>query len=62
MADSVIDHTALQMVPIFQEEDIGMDWWLNQDGSMVERQARDLEVRGSSPGLGSDFSLENLIM
>ena len=26
---------------------------------MVERQARDLEVRGSNPGPGSNFSLES---
>ena len=25
---------------------------------MVERQARDMEVRGSNPGPGSSFSLE----
>ena len=26
-----------------------------------ERQASDLEIRGSNPGSGSNFSLENLI-
>ena len=29
---------------------------------MVERRARNPEVRGSNPGSGSNFSLENLIM
>ena len=27
----------------------------------IERQARDLEIRDSNPGPGSNFSLENLI-
>ena len=35
-----------------------MNWQLNQDSSMVECQARDLKVRGSNPGPGSNFSLE----
>ena len=30
---------------VFQEEGLNMNWQLNQDSSMVEYQARDLEVR-----------------
>ena len=40
----------------FQEKNLNLD----RDSSMVERQARDLEIRGSNPGPGSNFSLENL--
>ena len=35
-------HTHLQT---FQEESLKVNWNKNQDSSMVERQARDLEVR-----------------
>ena len=45
----------------FQEEYLNMGWYWNLDSSMIERQARDLEVRGSNPDPGSNFSLENLI-
>ena len=30
---------------LFQKEGLGVNWELNQDSSMVEHQARDLEVR-----------------
>ena len=32
-----------------------------QENNSQERQASDLEIRGSNPGPGSTFSLENLI-
>ena len=43
---------------VFQEEGLSVNWQLNQDSSMVEHQAIDLEIRSSSPGSGSNFSLE----
>ena len=52
MSDSVIHRTALASGIVFQEEGLSMNWQLTQDSSMVERQAIDLEVRGSSPGSG----------
>ena len=36
-------------VMLFQEEGLRVNWQLNQDSSMVERQARDLEVRVRVP-------------
>ena len=39
----------------FQEKNLNLDRDLNQ------RQASDLEIRVSNPGLGSNFSFENLI-
>ena len=42
----------------FQEESLKVNWNKNQDSSMVERQARDLEARGSNPGQDSIFSDE----
>ena len=44
----------------FQEKHFNLDRDLNL-GSPEERQASDLEIRGSNPGPGSNFSLENLI-
>ena len=44
MAASVMDHIALQW-QLFEEESLKVNWQENQDSSMVERQARDLEVR-----------------
>ena len=34
---------------LFQEESLRVNWQLNQDSSMVERQARDLEVQVRVP-------------
>ena len=45
MADSVTDHTRLESCMLFQEEGLRVNWQLNQNNSMVECQARDLEVR-----------------
>ena len=42
----------------FQEEYLSIGWYGNLDSSMVY-SAR-LEIRGSNPGPGSSFSLENL--
>ena len=42
---------------LFQEEYLSMGWSGNLDSSMV-KSAR--LIRGSNPGLGSNFSLENL--
>ena len=39
----------LPVVQLFQEESLKMKWQDNQDSSMVEGQARDLEVRVRSP-------------
>ena len=41
------------------DRDLSMGWYGNLDSSMV-KSAR-LEIRGSNPGSGSNFSLENLI-
>ena len=49
MAASVMDHVALQWWQLFQEEGLKINWHENQDSSMVERQARDLEVRVRVP-------------
>ena len=61
---------------LFQEEGLRVNWQLNQDSSMVERQARDLEVRvrvlvqvrifflkfdNVNSQIISSFSLNNLI-
>ena len=52
----------------FKEKNLNLDRDLNhgspdhQPGALnEERQAGDLEIRGSNPGPGSNFSLENLI-
>ena len=34
---------------LFQEEGLRVNWELKQDGLMVERQARDLEIRFRVP-------------
>jgi hypothetical protein len=47
MEDSVTDHNALLII-VFK----------TQTTQMVERQARDLEVRGSNYGPGLNFYLE----
>ena len=59
MADSITDHNALQVASMFQKEGLSVNWQLNQNSSIVEHQARDLEVRGSSPGSGSNFLLKS---
>ena len=58
MADSVTDHNTLRVASVFQEEGLSVNWQLNQIAQLVERQARDLEVRGSNPGSGANFCLE----
>ena len=52
MTASVMDHIALQLWQLFQEEGLKVNWQENQDSSMVERQA------SSSPSSGTNFSLE----
>ena len=37
------------MWQLFQEESLKVGWHENQDSSMIERQARDLEVRVRVP-------------
>ena len=49
MAASVMDNIALQSWKLFQEEILKVNWQENQDSSMVEHQARDLEVRVRVP-------------
>ena len=49
MAASVMDNIALQSWKLFQEEILKVNWQENQDSSMVEHQARDLEVRVGGP-------------
>ena len=70
MADSVTDHVAcvisyasmLKMEWVwylsFQEEHLSVEWSGNLDSSIGNS---DPEIRGSNPGRGSNFSLENLI-
>ena len=41
----------------FQEKHLNMGWCGNLDSSLT----RDLEIRVSNPGPGSNFSLENLV-
>ena len=57
MTDSVTDHNALRSI-VFKIEvkTCTVNW--TRIAQVVEHQARDLEVRGSNPGLGSNFSLE----
>ena len=43
---------------IIQEKNLNLIQATEPGSLMVERQARDLEVRVSSPGSGSNFSLE----
>ena len=45
-----------------QEEHLSMGWGRNLDSSMVTsaRLVSDMEIRGSHPGLGSNFSLKYL--
>ena len=43
MAASVMDHMPCSS-ELFQEKRLKVNWQENQDSSMVERQARDVEV------------------
>ena len=43
----------------FQEKNLNLDQDFNHESP--DHQASDLEIRGSNPGPGSNFSLENLI-
>ena len=48
-SNSDLQISSLAMWQLFQEESFKVGWHENQDGSMVERQARDLEVRVRVP-------------
>ena len=43
----------------FQEKNLNLEQDFNHESP--DHQASDLEIRGSNPGPGSNFSLENLI-
>ena len=57
MADSVTDQNTLHSIA-FQESDLDRTVNWTRISQVVERHARDLELRGSNPGPGSNFSLE----
>ena len=54
-----MDDIACSWWRLFQEESLKVDWHENQDSSMVERQARDLEVRVWVPVQVQIFLLKN---
>ena len=53
-----MDDIALQSWQLFQEESLKVNWQENQDSLMVERQARDLEVRIRIPVQAQIFLLK----
>ena len=44
-----MDHIALKSSQLFQEKSLKVNWQDNQDSSMIELQARDLDVRVRVP-------------
>ena len=58
MAASVKDHIALQSWQLVQEQSLKVNWQENQDSSMVERHARDLEVQVRVPVQVQEQSLK----
>ena len=52
-----MDHTPCKYWQLFQEENLKINWQENQYSSMVERQAKDLEVQVRIPVQVQSFLL-----